>query len=372
MSTSRTGSDRRFMSLRWKLVIGFTLVFTVVFAGAYYWFYYFSTERALARIQIEMQDTIQGAAAGIDGASLVRLFEEGEANAAGFSDHPDYVAQLEWLATVQSLEPRAWPYTYVAGSGPNDIYGLVDLWAMHDPTKAYGFRESDQSSGPLIDGLSALAFNVPRDRRCNAARNALRGETLGAARGEIAYGTCMLLRRVGYTDTYGSWVSAYAPIRDAAGLPVGGLGLDFEMAYVDEVQDAILASTLNAFLITYLTLLLLIMFMARVVTTPITRLTAVAARVGEGDYDQDFSTLGQGRWRDEIGVLTEVFRGMTEKVRAREHSLRREVRKLRIEIDEGKRAEEVQAIVETDFFRELQEKARVMRERGVRRGEVGE
>jgi HAMP domain-containing protein len=372
MSATRPRSDRPFVSLRWKLVIGFTLVFTVVFAGAYYWFYYFSTERALERIRVELQDTIRGAAAGLDGDSLVRLFEEGEVNAAGFSDHEEYIAQLRWFQTVQSLEPRAWPYTYVPGPEANQVYGLADLWSIHDPAKSYEFRELDVSSGPMIEGLRTVALNVPRDRRCRAARDAQEGALFAAVRAPVAYATCMLLRRVGYTDSYGSWVSAYAPVRTADGVTVGALGLDFEMAYVDEVQNAILDRTLHAFGITYLTLLLLVMFMSRVVTRPIDRLTAVAARVGEGAYDQDFTLLRSGRWRDEIGELAEVFQAMTEKIQQREQSLRREVRQLRVEIDEAKRAEAVQAIVETDFFRELQEKAQVMRARNARGVETGD
>jgi CheY-like chemotaxis protein len=48
----------------------------------------------------------------------------------------------------------------------------------------------------------------------------------------------------------------------------------------------------------------------------------------------------------------------------REQTLRRQVEKLKIEIDEAKRAKEVQAITETEFFQDLQEKARRMRGRG--------
>jgi HAMP domain-containing protein len=372
MGATTTTSDRPFLSLRWKLVLGFTLVFSLVFAGAYYWFYTFSTERALDRIRDELQNTIEGAATGLSGESLLRLFAEGEPNDDGFSDHDEYRAQLAWFTTVQSLEPRAWPYTYVAGPAPNQIYALADLWSLHDPAKSYAFREVDESSGPLIDGLSRLAFNVPRDRRCRAARNALEGATLGAVRGQLAYATCMVAQRVGYTDSYGSWVSAYQPVHDASGAPVGGLGVDFEMAYVDEVQNAIIGRTLQAFAITYLALLLLVIVMSRVVTLPIVRLTRVAERVGEGDYHQDFGDVRQGRWRDEIGVLAEVFQGMTEKVRQREQTLRREVRQLRVEVDEAKRAQEVQAIVETDFFRELQAKAQKLRERKLARTEASD
>jgi HAMP domain-containing protein len=45
----------------------------------------------------------------------------------------------------------------------------------------------------------------------------------------------------------------------------------------------------------------------------------------------------------------------------REQSLRQEIRKLRIEIDEVKRQQEVSEIVETDFFQDLQARARAMR-----------
>jgi len=45
----------------------------------------------------------------------------------------------------------------------------------------------------------------------------------------------------------------------------------------------------------------------------------------------------------------------------REQRLRRQIEELRIEIDEGKRSQQVAEITETDYFRRLQEKAREMR-----------
>ena len=363
MSTKPPRPERPFRSLRWKLVIGFTLVFTVVFAAAFYWFYYASTELALERIRAELHDTLQGAAAGLDGAAVRTLAEEGERAADGFSDHELYREQLGWFETVQSLEPRAWPYSYVAGPEPNTIYALADLWALHDASKAFAFGEIEHDAGPMIDGLTSLTFNIPRDRRCEAARAAYEGTPFGAVRGLLADVGCRLARRVGYTDAHGSWISAYMPVRDADGRLAGGIGIDFEMAYVDQAQDVILERTLHAFVIAYLTLLLLVMLMARYVTTPITRLTAVVEGVGQGAYDQDFSPLRSSRRRDEIGVLAAAFEAMTEQVRRREQTLQREVHQLRIEIDESKRSQDVRQIVETDFFRDLQEKAQRFRDR---------
>ncbi|MBI1877089.1 MAG: HAMP domain-containing protein [Chloroflexi bacterium] len=47
----------------------------------------------------------------------------------------------------------------------------------------------------------------------------------------------------------------------------------------------------------------------------------------------------------------------------REQSLKQEIQQLRIEIDEAKRQQQVSEIVDTDFFQELQEKARTIRSR---------
>jgi hypothetical protein len=61
---------------------------------------------------------------------------------------------------------------------------------------------------------------------------------------------------------------------------------------------------------------------------------------------------------------------MTTKVAQRERSLRHEVQESRIEIDETKRRQQVDEIVETDFFRDLQAEAQAQRRR--RRGGVDE
>jgi len=67
--------------------------------------------------------------------------------------------------------------------------------------------------------------------------------------------------------------------------------------------------------------------------------------------------------RDEIGILAEVFDMMVGKVEHREQSLRQEVQRLQIEIDESKRQNQVNEIVETEFFQELVTRAQEMRDR---------
>jgi hypothetical protein len=52
---------------------------------------------------------------------------------------------------------------------------------------------------------------------------------------------------------------------------------------------------------------------------------------------------------------------MEREVRAREQRLRQEVRELRIEIDEVKKARQVAEITESEYFQQLQQKARRLR-----------
>lgn len=71
----------------------------------------------------------------------------------------------------------------------------------------------------------------------------------------------------------------------------------------------------------------------------------------------------QAAVRDEIDTLTGVFRSMVDKVAEREKSLRARVAQLEIMIDKSKLATQVQEIVDSDFFQELQSKVQDMRSR---------
>ncbi len=161
----------------------------------------------------------------------------------------------------------------------------------------------------------------------------------------------------------GSWISAYAPITDSAGNHVGGMGIDFEASYVAEVQQAIRNSVLIVFIAAYIVLFLLVYLLSGAFTRPVTSLTKAAERIGEGDYEQDLSGLIRDRLPDEVDTLAQVFSIMVDKVRQREQSLRRKVEELQIMIDESKRDSQVREIVESDFFQDLQAKARSMRMR---------
>src|SRR5918997_4710187 len=94
-------------------------------------------------------------------------------------------------------------------------------------------------------------------------------------------------------------------------------------------------------------------------------LTAAAAAVEAGKFD--VATIEQVAARsDELGQLARVFQRMAREVHAREQRLKREVRQLRIEIDETRTARQVAEITETDYFQDLQKKADRLRFRAER------
>ena len=66
---------------------------------------------------------------------------------------------------------------------------------------------------------------------------------------------------------------------------------------------------------------------------------------------------------DEFGQLGQVFQKMMNEVIARQQRLRQQIRDLKIQIDESRKTQDVQEIVETDYFQNLQDQARKIRKR---------
>jgi DNA-binding response OmpR family regulator len=90
------------------------------------------------------------------------------------------------------------------------------------------------------------------------------------------------------------------------------------------------------------------------------RLTSAAAAVEAGKFAAEMLAAIVKR-PDELGQLARVFQRMAQEIAAREEQLKQQIQVLRIEIDEVKKSRQVAEITETDYFQELQEKAKVLR-----------
>ncbi|MCJ7431915.1 MAG: ECF transporter S component [Anaerolineales bacterium] len=105
--------------------------------------------------------------------------------------------------------------------------------------------------------------------------------------------------------------------------------------------------------------------LAQNMSRPLLRLTEAARTMENGKLTSaQANDLRTTTGTDEISGLSQMFGRMAHEVIQREESLRQQVQELRIEIDNTKRARQVSEITDSDYFRELQEKIKKMREKG--------
>jgi CRP/FNR family transcriptional regulator, cyclic AMP receptor protein len=88
---------------------------------------------------------------------------------------------------------------------------------------------------------------------------------------------------------------------------------------------------------------------------------AEAARAIDAGVYRPESLDGVAQRDDALGELARTFQLMAADVIAREHSLRREVQALRIEIDRARQQSQVAEITTSDYFRQLQQRAASLR-----------
>jgi len=85
-----------------------------------------------------------------------------------------------------------------------------------------------------------------------------------------------------------------------------------------------------------------------------------AAAVESGAFELD-SLDGVAQRGDALGNLARVFQRMAREVYSREQRLRQQIAELRIELDTSRVARQVQEITETDYFKELEQRADELR-----------
>ena len=293
-----------FLSLRLKILLGFTITLTFLFAGAFYWFYAFMTEKMVDRLRTDMRSTLLGTAREVDVNELLALYREGEPNADGFSDDPRYWRQLNWLDTMHQAEPEMWFYIFIIDVAKNNrrvgdsavrpeqletIY-LVDLWAKYDPSKAGKFLQSDV---PIARGVGVILQN-------------------------------RLVEHPGiYTDRWGTWLSAAAPLFDDTGNVAAVIGLDVQAEYVFQLQREIRNKVLVAFGATYGLLFVIIYIASELLTRYLSTLSKNAETIAQGSYSQTTSMAIRPRiFPDELDTLAQSFETMVESIRIRESLIR--------------------------------------------------
>src|SRR5665811_283555 len=168
----------------------------------------------------------------------------------------------------------------------------------------------------------------------------------------------------GETESYrdATALQVASPIMDADGHVTGAVLVTLPTTRVQEaLRENLLAAAAVAASVVVLGVVASILG-ARWVTKPVVQLTAAAAAVEASTCDPR-SVDSVAKRGDGLGQLARVFQSMAQEVQAREQRLKAQVQELRIEIDRTQEARQVAEITETDYFQDLQTKARALRAR---------
>ncbi len=279
-----------FMSLRFKLMLGFALVSGLVFIGLYGWLYSKALNRVREGLKRDMVNTLDGAIAGIDSAEFSQLSQlPAPQDEPVPSSNPLYQRHQQWLIRIHNVEPRANPYTLIKGAKPYETLWIGDSLRVLQPENATSFREpylANPDKTRLYQGFSDVTLTL-----------------------------------LPYTDPWGSWISAYGPIKNAQGQVIGLLGIDFRADEIQSLEREVRRSLAIAFGSTYLLLLGLVALLARSFTRPIIDLTNATEQISQGEYHQALTPFQHRYVRDEISQLASSFERMVEQVQQREADL---------------------------------------------------
>ena len=114
-----------------------------------------------------------------------------------------------------------------------------------------------------------------------------------------------------YTDEYGSFLSAYAPIYTSTGEKIGVLGIDIAANKVIAKERRFLIISLGIFAASLPIIVLFGFLLGGLIVAPILRLTKTAEQITTGDLN----TKAEVKTDDEIGKLANAFNTMTGRLR---------------------------------------------------------
>lgn len=328
------------VSMRVKLLAAFAGAFTVVFVFIAWWVYDYAETNALNRVRAELTDAAQGGAATMDAAAFAELIATVPAtpdptnpSGLGYPDDPLYVANAESLWAVRNIVPEAYPYSYFRDETDGQLYFAGSAGYFLNPQFGVTYRV------PVSEVVSPDTYE------------------------RMERGLSGVVEEPEYVDEFGSWISTYVPVRLEDGTGVGAIGVDYQLAYVQQVRDGVRQQLFPVLIVSYLVLMGIVTLLSSALVRPLRRLTQAAGRIAEGEYDLDLEQITATRFPDEMHDLGQSFAVMAEKVAARERTLTKEVQRLKVEIDATKRAKAVEEITGTDFFSDLTAKASKMRAR---------
>lgn len=350
---------RRFrLGMRWKLLIAFGLGVSVVFVVVAAWILRFSTDTANRRLLDNLRGMSIGGAQVINAQEFLALTTTDLSVVPG-ETYPANAGTLSGtVATADSVYPTSQAYW-------DHVNQIADIRRTNPEASPYTYFRGPDGNMQFIGSWSALGYpNIGTDPPIGARyRQPISALVNDATSTYFSQGLTETTAQPAYRDVFGKWISVYTPVVAADGTTVGGIGVDYPLSYVDQVQRRVLGVLYPTFGIAYAVLFLLVLYLSHWMTRRLGRLSTATRRITDGDYDVDLSGATRAMFPDEMTELAQSFSTMAEKIESRERSLVKQVQGLKVEINEAKRQESVAEITESDFFTSLTAKATALRAR---------
>ena len=150
----------------------------------------------------------------------------------------------------------------------------------------------------------------------------------------------------------------------SAALPIALLGFFLTQQFTGQNVDtgSLTVRLLATIIVTLLFTVANAALVAQALTRPLVRLTNAAKAMENNTLsEEDARALQEATEDDEIGNLSRIFGRMAGEVIQRENRLRKQVEELQIQIDVEKKSAAVAEITDNEFFRELKQKSRNLR-----------
>lgn len=115
-------------------------------------------------------------------------------------------------------------------------------------------------------------------------------------------------------DSFGIWLSAFAPVFDSAGTPVAVVGVDIAASKIQMLLRSLFLGNFAAMIVALLLAAGLAAWLSRKVTRPLTELNNFVGEIGRGNFASRLEVQSQ----DEFGELANAVNQMAEGLEERE------------------------------------------------------
>lgn len=159
-------------------------------------------------------------------------------------------------------------------------------------------------------------------------------------------------------------IAGYRILNDVNGDPALLLRVDMQRDVHAQGQDTLRLLIISLVLLGAVFVILTLLIIELVVLRRMFKLSEGVAEIGaSGDLSQRLTFPGQDEISQLAHSINQMLTDLQESLK-REKELRAEVQKLRIQIDQAKKEQQVAEITESDYFQDLQAKAKNIRRTG--------